>query len=123
MISDMPTFPILKTGAVAQYPAAKGLTFQNQVLRFLDGSDQRYRDSSGPLHGWEIRLSQMDEREMAEIEQFLIDIQGCFGSFAFTDPWDGQAYPNCSLASDELDLTSTSEMRGGVSIKIVENRS
>ena len=119
----MATFPILKTGAVAQYPASTGLRFQNQVLRFLDGTDQRYRDSAGPLHGWEIRLSQMDEREMAEIEQFFVDNQGSFGSFAFTDPWDGQAYPNCSLASDEIDLTSAAEMRGGTSLTIVENRS
>lgn len=119
----MATFPILKTGAVAQYPASTGLRFQNQVLRFLDGSHQRYRDSAGPLHQWVIRLSQMDEREMAEIEQFFVDNQGSFGSFAFTDPWDGQAYPNCSLATDEIDLTSAAEMRGGTSLTIVQNRS
>ncbi len=119
----MATFPILKTDAVAQYPASKSLRFQNQVLHFLDGTDQRYRDSAGVLHGWEIRLNQMDEREMAEIEQFFVDNQGCFGSFAFTDPWDGQAYPNCSIGSDDLDLTSTAELRGTVSLKIVENRS
>jgi hypothetical protein len=119
----MATFPTLKTGAVSQYPAPTRLRFQNQVLRFLDGTNQRYRDSSGPLHGWEIRLSQMDEREMAEVEQFFVDNQGAFGSFAFTDPWSGQAYPSCSLTSDGLDLTATAEMRGAVSLKIVENRS
>ena len=119
----MATFPTLKTGAVAQYPAAKNLRFKNEVLQFLDGTDQRYRDSSGPLHGWEIRLSQMDDREMAKIEQFFVANQGCFGSFAFTDPWDGQVYPNCSIAEDELGLTAAAEMRGGASMKIVENRS
>lgn len=119
----MAAFPQLKTGAVAQYPATKHLKFQNQVLRFLDGTDQRYRDSAGPLHEWEIRLSQMDEREMAEIEQFFVDNQGCFDGFAFTDPWDGQAYTNCSIASDDLDLTSAAELQGAASLKIVENRS
>jgi len=118
----MATFPTLKTGAVVQYPASKNIRFQNQVLRFLDGTDQRYRDAAGPLHQWTIRLGEMDERELAEIEQFFVDNQGCFGSFAFTDPWDGQAYPNCSIAGDELDLTSEAEMRGGTSLKIVENR-
>jgi Conserved hypothetical protein 2217 (DUF2460) len=118
----MATFPLLKTGAVAQYPASSGLRFQNQVLRFVDGANQRYRDSAGPLHAWEIQLSEMDEREMAEIEQFFVANQGSFASFAFTDPWNGQAYTSCSIASDELDLTSTAEMRGGVSLMIVENR-
>jgi hypothetical protein len=119
----MATFPVLKTSAVAQYPASNTLRFQNQVLRFLDGTDQRYRDFSGPLHEWEIRLSDVDEREMTEIERFFAANQGHFGCFAFTDPWDGQAYPNCSIASDEMDFTFASEMRGAVSLKIVQNRS
>jgi hypothetical protein len=119
----MATFPTLKTGAVAQYPASKSLRFQNQILRFLDGTDQRYRDSAGVLHKWVIRLSELDEQEMADIEQFFVDNQGCFGSFAFTDPWDGHVYQNCSVASDELDLASAAEMRGSASVSIVENRS
>lgn len=119
----MATFPTLKTGAVAQYPASKSLRFQNQVLRFLDGTSQRYRDSAGLLHKWDIWLTQMDEREMAEIDQFFVSNQGCFVSFAFTDPWDGQVYPNCSIASDGLDLTFAAEMRGTAYLRIVENRS
>jgi hypothetical protein len=40
----MATFPKLKTNAVAQYPASKTARYQNQALRFLDGTEQRYRD-------------------------------------------------------------------------------
>ena len=119
----MAAFPQLKTGAVAQYPATRTFRFQNQVLRFLDGTDQRYRDAAGPLHAWEIRLDQLDETEMAAVEAFFVANQGSYGSFSFTDPWDGHVYTNCSLASDELDLTSVAEMRGRVSLKITENRS
>ena len=59
----MPTFPQLKTSAVAQYPATRACQFQNQALRFVDGAEQRYRDSAGPIHRWEIRLDALDERQ------------------------------------------------------------
>jgi hypothetical protein len=118
----MSTFPNLKTNAVAQYPATRAFRFHNRAMRFVDGVEQRYRDSAGPLHRWELRLDALDESEMAALEQFFADNQGCFGSFAFTDPWDGTEYPNCSLASDQLDLTAVAEMQGKTSLTVIENR-
>jgi hypothetical protein len=50
------------------------------------------------------------------------DNQGRLGSFAFTDPWDGMQYPNCSLASDALPLGSMAEMQGQTSLTVIENR-
>src|ERR1700748_2443175 len=99
----MSTFPVLKTGAVAQYPAARTLQYSNQVLRFLDGTEQRYRDSAGPLHRWVIRLENLDAGEMAAMEAFFLSSQGGFASFAFTDPWDGTSYPNCRNCGRRLD--------------------
>jgi hypothetical protein len=118
----MATFPTLKTAAVAQYPATKVLRFQNQALRFLDGTEQRYRDAAGPLHRWQISLSLLDEGEMAALDAFFAANQGAFGSFAFTDPWDGTVYANCSLASDEFDATSLAEMSATTSLTVMENR-
>jgi len=118
----MANFPLLKTGAIAQYPTSKSVRFRNQILRFLDGTDQRYRDCTGPLHTWEIRLDKLDEVEMANIEAFFANNEGSFGAFSFTDPWDGQGYTNCSLASDSLSLVSLSEMQGAAVLTIVENR-
>ncbi|HEY2018937.1 MAG TPA: DUF2460 domain-containing protein [Bryobacteraceae bacterium] len=118
----MATFPNLKTSAVAQYPAKKLLRFQNQRLRFLDGTEQRYRDSAGPLRRWDILLNQLDEGEMAALEEFFVTDQGVFASFAFTDPWDGRLYPNCSLGTDDLSATSLAEMDGTLALRVVENR-
>ena len=118
----MATFPNLKTNAVAQYPAKRVLRFQNQTLRFVDGTEQRYRDCAGPLHRWEILLQQLDEAEMAAVEGFFAGNQGAFGSFTFTDPWDGHVYQNCSLQTDGLDLTTAAEMSGSASVTVVENR-
>ena len=118
----MASFPTLKTSAVTQYPATKAVKFQNQVVRFVDGTEQRYRDCAGPLHQWVIRVNELDETEMAALEEFLESNQGSFGSFSFTDPWDNQTYSNCSFASDAMDLTSVEEMRGKASVTVKENR-
>ena len=116
----MATFPKLKTGAILQYPAARGLRFANQVVRFLDGREQRFR--TGPaMRRWEIRLDFLDESEMAEIDQFFLENQGVFGSFSFTDPWDGTEYPNCSLEAGEVRLQALAEMRGRTSLVVREN--
>jgi hypothetical protein len=119
----MATFPQLKTGAVAQYPATKALRYQNQTVRFVDGTEQRYRDSAGPMHQWVINLTELDESEMAAFEQFFQANQGRLASFAFTDPWDGTEYANCSLGCDQLDLSSLAEMSGKTSLTVIENRS
>jgi hypothetical protein len=118
----MATFPKLKTNAVAQYPANRVLRYQNQTLRFVDGTEQRYRDSAGLLHRWEIRLNQLDEGEMAALETFFATNEGAYANFAFTDPWDGTVYANCSLQSDRLDLTTVAEMNVDTSLTVVESR-
>ncbi len=118
----MAAFPKLKTGAVAQYPATRRVQFQNRVLRFVDGSEQRYRDSAGRLRQWQIHFDQLDETEMAALEEFFVESHGRFGNFEFTDPWDGTVYPNCSFAGDELELTALAEMRGRAPFQVVQNR-
>jgi hypothetical protein len=118
----MATFPTLSTGAVAQYPAARTFRFNNQILRFVDGNEQRYRDSAGPLHRWTIRLDYLDATEVAALEDFFLTNQGSFASFAFTDPWDNTSYPNCSIVGDNLAALTKQEFQNATSITIVENR-
>src|SRR6266496_2500269 len=118
----MATFPSLKTSAVTQYPSRRSTEFQNQTVRFVDGREQRYRDSAGPLHRWNIGLEQLDEGEIAQIEQFFAENQGAFGDFEFTDPQDGRVYGNCSIEADDLEWKAVGEMSGATSLVIRENR-
>ena len=118
----MASFPALKTSAVAQYPASRAVAFRNQTVRFVDGTEQRYRDSAGALRRWVIRLDLLDESEAAAMDAFLVANQGRFGTFSFTDPWDGKAYPACSLASDDLAVTVDGEMRRKTTVTVLENR-
>jgi len=119
----MADFPQLKTSAVAQYPARRSVRYRNEVVRFVDGAEQRYRDSAGPLHEWEIRLELLDESELASLESFFALQQGAFGTFRFTDPWSGQVYENCSLAADAIEMIASGEMRGATSLVVREGRS
>jgi hypothetical protein len=116
------TFPTLKTGAVAQYPATKSTQHSSFVLRFLDGSDQRYRQYSTPLKRWIIQLDLLDEGELSALDQFFIAQQGRFETFSFVDPWTQSTSSNCSLDQDSLDYTLSGVMRGSVNLVVVENR-
>lgn len=119
----MAEFPRLKTGAVMQYPASQELTFSNHVVEFMDGREQRYRDSEGVLRRWLIRLELLDDSELAAIEAFFESQQGRNGSFTFHDPMDGTQYANCSLDGDAFELLLEGELRGATSFIVRENRS
>src|SRR5271169_2843254 len=115
-------FPTLKTGAVAQYPATTTNQFASFVVRFLDGGDQRYRQFSGPLRSWVIKLDMLDEAELNALEQFFVAQEGSFGTFSFVDPWTQTTFENCSLNQDTLQYAVQGELQGTAQLIVVENR-
>ena len=72
----MSAFPVLKTGAVAQYPLERSVRFPVQAVRFLNGSQQIYQLSAGGLRRWAIRLELLDEAEVAALIRFSEAQQG-----------------------------------------------
>ena len=98
----MSSFPTLRTGAVTQYPAGRELQFSTQTVRFLDGSEQRFREYAVPLHKWSMQLDQLDEGELNRVREFYRVQNGSAGNFSFTDPWDGALYPSCSFEGDTM---------------------
>jgi hypothetical protein len=117
----MSTFPRLKTGAVAQYPAGRTATYATETYRFVDGAQQKFRRRRGAATRWVIRLDLLDDTEMAKICQFYQSQQGRFGTFSFEDPWDGSVHPNCSFEADELSIEMDGEARGKLRLVIKEN--
>ncbi len=115
-------FPTLKTGAVTQYPATKSTQYSSFVVRFLDGSDQRYRQFTPALLRWNVKLELLDESETRALEQFFLSQEGQFGTFSFVDPWTQAAYPNCSFEQGTFAFQLAGESQGTVSLAIVENR-
>jgi phage-related protein len=118
----MANFPALKTGAVAQYGSDRSRQFSTQVLRFIDGSEQRFPGYGSSLMRWVIRLELLDEGELEGLEQFLENEGGRAGTFSFTDPWDGTVYANCSFESDDLALQFEDVARGKTQVMVKENR-
>jgi hypothetical protein len=118
----MASFPLLKTGAIAQYGASRTRIFSTRVVRFLDGSEQRIPQYTSALHAWTIRLDLLDESELTQLEQFFAGEVGRGGQFSFTDPWDGTVYANCSFGEDELATEFRGLARGRVSLTVKENR-
>ncbi len=119
----MSAFPKLKTGAVAQYPASRALTYATEVLRFIDGSEQRFRMNGAPVRRWVVRLDLLDDTELAQVEALFRSMQGRFGSFSFQDPWDNTVHADCSFDSDELAMELDGEARARVWVTVRENRS
>lgn len=119
----MSQFPTLKTGAVLQYPARRVVQFSTTMVRFLDGSEQRYQLYAAPLHRWAIQLSRLDDSELHQIREFFRTQSGQFESFAFTDPWDGTVYPACTLDTDQMSDALRGVFDSGTSLTIRENRS
>ena len=115
-------FPRLKTNAVMQYPATCELEYKHPVLRFVDGSQQCYRDA-GVMRCWHIRLDLLDELEIYRLQAFFLTNEGRYGSFSFVDPWDGTAYPDCSLDQDSFDFKLQGEMRASTMLIVKQNRS
>ncbi len=118
----MAQFPLLKTGAVTQYPSVRELSFGTNVTSFIDGSEQRFREIALPVLRWKVKLHAIDAREMNAIEQFFVSRQGSFGSFEFTDPWTATVYPDCSFESPTLDTQYISNSRAGAQISIRNNQ-
>lgn len=115
-------FPKLKTGATLQYPAQRATAFSTDVVRFVDGSEQRFRGYQTPLKQWIIQLDLLDETELHTLHEFFLTQSGAAESFSFTDPWDGTVYPNCSLCGDVMAEELSDVEQGKTTLTIAENR-
>jgi hypothetical protein len=118
----MNEFPRLKTGAVAQYPAQRVTRYQTQVMRFVDGSEQRFREFSGALRRWVIELTTLDDEEMEAMESFFVAEQGGYGTFTFVDPWDDVEYESCSLDNPDAFFNYTGLHDGRTRLVVRQNR-
>lgn len=115
----MATFPTLKTGAVAQYPASRQIGSTTRVLRFVDGSEQRIRLSRAQRR-WVISLDQLDESEAAAVMAFVDSVQGSYQEFEFADPWTGLVYPACHLADESVTVSFDDSHNARTTLVIAE---
>lgn len=118
----MAQFPKLKTGAVSQYPTEKVLERSGEAHRFLDQSEQRFRDSFEGRRRWKIRLSLLDDSELAELRELFIERRGRAGTFDFEDPMTGLLVTNCRFGSDRFGSRSQDETDSVTEVEVIEGR-
>jgi len=95
-------FPTLSSGAVTQYGSPIGFVWPAQVIRFVDGSDQRFLACGNVFRRWAIDLRLLNESEVASMEEFFNNALGEYSTFTFPDPISGTNVPNCRIGAPEL---------------------
>lgn len=118
----MAQFPKLKTGAIAQYPVTREQRYSTDVRKFLDCSEQRYRDYGSAKKRWVIALEQLDETEAARLARFFEEQQGRLGTFDFEDPWTGTIVTPCRFGEDRFPTLEHCETRCSVNVTVEEVR-
>jgi hypothetical protein len=108
-VSAAGAFPTLRTGAVVQYPSSRELRFRTEVSRFVDGSEQRFRQFASGHVRWIVRLDLLTDAELQAVADFHLTHRGRAAVFSFTDPWTGTEYPTCCFESDDLEAEAVSE--------------
>ncbi|HEX4133652.1 MAG TPA: hypothetical protein VHY84_03445 [Bryobacteraceae bacterium] len=114
----MASFPVLKTGAVAQYPLDRSARFSTQSVRFMDGSQQKFRLYGAGLRRWTLKLDQLDAQELAAVIAF-VEQQGS-AAFAFTDPVTGDNVATCMISGQQFYAVMNAEMSSSTTITIEE---
>ena len=117
----MSTFPVLKTGAVIQFPATRAQEFATDVIQFIDGTEQRFRNYAQPYRRWLIQLDALDETELQAARNFSNET-GTAGLFSFTDPWDSAVYPTCRIDGAGMSDVSNGPARAATSFIVRECR-
>jgi hypothetical protein len=118
----MATFPQLQSGAVAQYPSTRHISFSTFITPFVDGSEQRFRDFPASVQRWTIRLDRLTAAELDAVESFFDSQSGEFSSFTFVDPWDETEYPDCSFEGPALSTVLRGETHGAATFTIRNNQ-
>ena len=116
----MTTFPLLSTAAVTQYPLEIVTGQASQVIRFLDGSDQRYRMQGQMLRQWQIKLDLLNEDEIQALQAFFVGQLGDYSPFIFTDPYSGAGVPNCRFAGGAFSTTYEAVDMSATSFLVIE---
>jgi hypothetical protein len=116
----MASFPKLRTGAVAQYPAERQTRFSTRVVEFVDGREQRFREFGRPLRRWVIRLDYLNATELAEVATFF-EQASVTATFRFVDPWDGSEHLNCAVENPDFAAELLSESRNRTELIIRED--
>jgi len=79
-------YPQLNSGALAQYPIAKQISYRTVINTLPDGHTISMADLGGAFVAWQLTYSGLSDAEWSAIEQLFTQVQGSYGTFTFVDP-------------------------------------
>jgi hypothetical protein len=116
----MSLFPQLKSGAVLQYPTSRAICSRVRVLRFVDGSEQRFAVQKAFPRKWVVEYSGLDDQETNELETFVRGQAAIGERFAFEDPWDGSVQDNCRISGDAIECLYSGPDNNSIRLEITQ---
>lgn len=116
----MSYFPVLKTGAEAQYGIERLQDCPVTVQRFLDGRTRRFAQER-TRRIWRLRLSELSAQEAERINTFAGDHFETGEPFIFRDPWTGEDYPGCEIRGGQIQIRADGEHKYHVQL-LIEQR-
>jgi len=116
----MATFPNLKSGKPAMYPATRGRGYMTGTVKFLDQSEQRWK-ARAPLTRWELTFTGVDGYDLSLVRAFFNSMKGAFDS-----TWDvtigGVLYSNCVFEQDDFSPVEQRNNRHNLTLRFRQVR-
>jgi len=116
----MPNLPSLQTGSTVQYPFVTSLKYSTEIIRFVDGSEQRFSQSGNVHRAWNVEFRDLTPSETEAIAAFVEDSTSTNQEFAFHDPVTGEVHSHCRLAAERVPVQHAGEKRSNLWLTIKE---
>lgn len=113
-------FPTPFNGVSALYPLTAAKRFPVAVLKFTDGTEQRFRQCAG-VSAFTLELNQITKTEKDAIFTFFNTCKGTFDA-TWSITLGSDTYSYMAFADDKLDATETTPGIWSMSVKLVQAR-
>lgn len=111
------TFPQLISGQLAQYSARRSEPSRHREHFFLGGDRQAHSISNQPLLVWQLRYSGLNDAEARAFRSFFESL-AVAEDFDFIDPWTGETFNSCRLASPAIDFIVDRDQRYSLTLEV-----
>lgn len=114
----MPNLPSLQSGSTVQYPFVTSLRYSTGIIRFVDGSEQRFSQTGDAQRTWTVALRDLNPSETEAVAAFVESSDN--QAFTFHDPVTGEVHSQCRLFVEPVAVEYADEQRAHLSLTIVE---
>ncbi|MBL8179952.1 MAG: hypothetical protein JNK48_35055 [Bryobacterales bacterium] len=114
----MAVIPIEQTNSPAEYPLHATKRFHNSSIRFLDGTEQRFRARHQPSMIWQLQYRNQNPGEMAAWMPFLDGALGSQSVFDFIDPVGMTVHSGSRMAANDVEVEQVGVHRADIAIAI-----